>query len=254
MLRRSVVWAAAMSTAAWWISVAVTVPALAAPPGRRPQPPHEREAPWKKQRPSPFDPRGEIHIPIGVPNTLDTLKTFVEPEGDFSPGVGSYGVYYWVYDESARRLVAPTADGVKVDYGLSPEGFLIPWSQWSAGAMVIRSELCEVQRPSPQGEVFVVGARVRLRNTAGEGRKLALCVALRPLGPAGFPVRKLEVSRDGNALSVDGHPAIVAHQKATAAGVSVTDTIGETIAEGCFPMEKQAESARGTCSGACASI
>jgi hypothetical protein len=37
----------------------------------------------------PLDPRGKIHIPIGIANTLDTLKTFVEAEGCFSPGVGS---------------------------------------------------------------------------------------------------------------------------------------------------------------------
>ena len=27
---------------------------------------------------TPLDPKGKIHIPIGVANTLDTLKTFVE--------------------------------------------------------------------------------------------------------------------------------------------------------------------------------
>ena len=50
------------------------------------------------------DPRGEptgrMHIAIGVPDTVDTLKTFVEPEGNFSPGVGSYGIYFWLYNLS----------------------------------------------------------------------------------------------------------------------------------------------------------
>ena len=32
-----------------------------------------------------LDPRGRIHIPIGNPDTLDTLKTFVEAEGALSP-------------------------------------------------------------------------------------------------------------------------------------------------------------------------
>ena len=48
----------------------------------------------------PLDPRGKVHVPIGVPDTLDALKTFVEAEGCFSPGVGSYGVYFWVYDHN----------------------------------------------------------------------------------------------------------------------------------------------------------
>jgi len=47
---------------------------------------------------SPLDPRGKIHIPIGIPNTLDTLKTFVEAEGNFSPGFATYGIYFWVFD------------------------------------------------------------------------------------------------------------------------------------------------------------
>lgn len=51
----------------------------------------------------PLDPRGKTHIPIGVPNTLDTLKTFVEAEGNFSPGVGSYRVYFWLYDHAEKN-------------------------------------------------------------------------------------------------------------------------------------------------------
>ncbi|MBI5388172.1 MAG: hypothetical protein HZA90_26195 [Verrucomicrobia bacterium] len=35
----------------------------------------------------PLDPRGQMHIPIGFPNTVDQLKTFVEAEGNFSPGM-----------------------------------------------------------------------------------------------------------------------------------------------------------------------
>jgi hypothetical protein len=31
-----------------------------------------------------LDPRGKVHIPIGIANSLDTLKTFVEVEGDVS--------------------------------------------------------------------------------------------------------------------------------------------------------------------------
>ena len=35
-----------------------------------------------------LDPLGNIHIPIGIPDSLDTLKTFVESEGIFSPDNG----------------------------------------------------------------------------------------------------------------------------------------------------------------------
>ncbi len=57
----------------------------------------------------PLDPRGQIHIPIGIPNSVDTLKTFVEAEGNFSPGFATYGIYFWLYDPNTQQLIAPTA-------------------------------------------------------------------------------------------------------------------------------------------------
>ena len=66
-----------------------------------------------------LDPRGKVHIPIGIANSLDTLKTFVEAEGNFSPGVGSYGVYFWIFDKTAGRLVDPTMDDVNCEHGLA---------------------------------------------------------------------------------------------------------------------------------------
>ncbi len=80
-----------------------------------------------------LDPTGRIHIPIGTANTLDTLKTFVEAEGTFSPGFGSYGIYFWIYDRHANRLFAPTMQDVSCRHGLKGEGLLIPWVEWKAG-------------------------------------------------------------------------------------------------------------------------
>lgn len=51
-----------------------------------------------------------IHIFHGL--LVDTLKTFVEAEGNFSPGYATYGIYFWVYDPAAKKLTAPTMDGV----------------------------------------------------------------------------------------------------------------------------------------------
>jgi len=133
-------------------------------------------------RAGPLDPRGRVHIPIGIANTLDTLKTFVEAEGCFSPGVGSYGVYFWVYDPAAKKLVAPTRSGVACEWGLASGGKLIPWSRWRAGDVTVRTEVCEVRRDSPAGPVFVVGARAHLTNGAPAARKLSLYAALLPPG------------------------------------------------------------------------
>jgi hypothetical protein len=197
-----------------------------------------------------LDPRGEIHIPIGVANTLDSLKTFVEAEGNFSPGVGSYGVYFWLYDKAAGRLFAPTMKDVPCEHGLAEGGYLLPWSKWAAGNVEVRSELCHVLQDTPHGQVHVVGARVTLRNAGHEPTTAALYTALRPLGPAGFDVRDLRINDGGDALLVEGKTALVAKQNPSGSGVVRTDTIGQFALRGATPEERSAESAQGNCSGA----
>ncbi|MBM4031504.1 MAG: hypothetical protein FJ291_06915 [Planctomycetes bacterium] len=201
----------------------------------------------------PLDPCGRIHIPIGIANTLDSLKTFVEPEGCFSPGVGSCGIYFWLFDAETGRLWAPTMDGVKVGHGLEGLGCLIPSSSWSGGAFPVSTRACEARRSSPAGDVFVVAAWVYLYGPppSSKGRtRLALYAALRPLGPAGGPVHALSVSEAGDALLIGGRSALVASVKPTAAGVLETDTIGDEAMQGKMPAGKQATSMAGNCSGA----
>src|SRR5437868_10569180 len=156
---------------------------------------------------TPLDPRGKMHIPIGSPNTLDSLKTFVEAEGSFSPGFGTYGVYFWVWDEQEKKLFAPTMDSVACEHGLAEGGLLIPWSKWSAGSVEIRTEVCEVLRPADSNNLCVVAARVHLVNKAAGPRNLSLFVAVRPLGPAGGLVKSFGVSEVKDTLAVNGYPA-----------------------------------------------
>lgn len=196
-----------------------------------------------------LDPRGEVHIPIGIANTLDSLKTFVEAEGVFSPGVGTYGIYFWVYDTEQKRLFAPTMDAVTCEHGLADRGYLIPWSQWRAGDVRVRSELAHALQQSWAGSVHVVALRVTLTNTARDGRKVALYTALRPLGPAGYEVRSLRVDPGGDALLVEGRAALVAKQHPDGAGVAGTDTVGESAMRGTVPPSTAATSDSGDCSG-----
>ncbi|HUU93909.1 MAG TPA: hypothetical protein VM238_22170 [Phycisphaerae bacterium] len=198
----------------------------------------------------PLDPRGRVHIAIGIANTLDTLKTFVEAEGNFSPGFATCGIYVWVYDPEAKQLVAPTTDGVTCEHGLPPTGHLIPWSRWTAAGLAVKTEVCEVRRTSSAGDVFVVAARTHLTNPGTAERKVSLYVALRPLGAAGGPVKKLAVSNEGDALLADGRPALVAGAKPSGAGVLSTDTIGDLAMEGKTPTDTTAASDAGDCSGA----
>lgn len=197
-----------------------------------------------------LDPLGKVHIPIGTANSLDTLKTFVEAEGNFSPGVGSYGVYFWIFNKTAGRLVAPTMDGVNCEHGLSGGRYLIPWAKWSAGDIIVKTEICQVKRRYSEQEIFVVGASVTLNNKGDETRDIGLYVTLRPLGPAGFDVKELDLGRASDALLAEGHAAIVATEKPSKAGVLSTDTIGELALVGRMTDHDQATSQSGDCSGA----
>jgi hypothetical protein len=197
-----------------------------------------------------LDPRGAIHIPIGIANTLDSLKTFVEAEGCFSPGVGSYGVYFWVYDPIHGWFFVPAMAETACEHGLAEGGYLIPWSKWHAGDVEVRTELCQVLRDSPAGQVHVVGVRVTLRHVSGGLRSVWLYAALRPLGPAGFDVRRMDVSDTGDALLVDGRAALVAREPPSGAGVVETDGVGSSALRGTLPEGRSAASGEGNCSGA----
>ena len=209
------------------------------------------EAPEKPPR-GPLDPCGRIHIPIGIPNTLDSLKTFVEAEGNFSPGFATYGIYFWVYDHETKKLYAPTMDGVKCKHMLTTTDWFIPFSIWEAAGVKVATDVFCVKYKSPVGDVIFDGATFNFLflQPPPPPKKVLVYAVLRPIGPAGGPVRKLAVSEVGDALLVDGHPALVALKKPTAAGVLPTDTIGDLAMLGKMPGDKTASSDTGDCSGA----
>lgn len=197
-----------------------------------------------------LDPRGKIHIPIGIPNSLDSLKTFVEAEGIFSPGFGTYGIYTWLFDRDSNRLFAPTMEEITCKHGLAGGGHLIPWIAWDADGIKVRIEVCQVQLNSPEGEVNVVSSRAILVNNSGQKKSCSLYLALRPLGTAGFAVKELAASKAGDALLVDGHPAMIAEQSPAASGVKSKDQIGHFTGRGDIPDCKSDKSESGECSGA----
>ena len=170
---------------------------------------------------TPLDPLGKIHIAIGIPNTVDPLKTIVEAEGVFSPGSATYGIYTAIHD--GRKLIAPTTQGVKVDRGLSPEGYLIPWTAWSSGPIRVRSELCSVLVKSPQGPLVITTQRNTVTNTAADPQTISYFIVLRALGPAGGKVADINAS--GNAILADNHPAVIAATGPTAHGAAAADAL-----------------------------
>jgi len=196
-----------------------------------------------------LDPLGRKHIPIGLPNAVDTLKTFVEAEGAFSPGFATYGVYFWVFDPETNKLAASTMEGVNVTHGLQAGGLLIPWVRWKTADVEVNTDICEFRRGATDAEGFVTATTVRLKNLARKKRTLGLYASLRPLGPAGGPVISLSTGLEQRALLVDGKVALLAGRKADQAGVLNVDEIAEAARKGVVPTEQQASSSSGDCSG-----
>jgi hypothetical protein len=182
-----------------------------------------------------LDPRGVIHIPIGIPNTVDTLKTFVEAEGAFSPGVGTFGVYVWIFLDGRLHIAT------NPQRGLRGNGMPIPWVRWRAAEAEVEITVAEAQREG----AFFTAALVHLRTPT----KARVYAALRGLGPAGGEVRRLEVGAAGSALLIGGHTALVGSSPSRA-GVLATDTVGELAMRALVPTQFEAESRSGDCSGA----
>ncbi|HEY3281574.1 MAG TPA: hypothetical protein VGN26_04820 [Armatimonadota bacterium] len=155
-----------------------------------------------------LDPRGRLHIPIGIANTVDTLKTFVEAEGGFSPGLGTFGVSFWLWDAGTAGLSAPTQEGVTCEHGLAPGGLLVPWAEWQVDGLQVRTEVCQVTRSTRGGRVYLVGARSAVTSLGDRPRRARLFAALRALGPAGGPVERLKVAPGGDAVVVGGQPVL----------------------------------------------
>jgi hypothetical protein len=197
---------------------------------------------------SDLDPIAKFHIPIGIPNSVDTLKSFVEAEGDFSPGFATYGMYAWVRDGQGK-LHAATQPDSGCTHGLADGGFLIPWAAWQAGPLKVRTEVCQTAQNSPAGELQVLAMRIALTNPSNVVAHDSLFLAIRALGPAGWPIKAMSTA-DGDALLVENHPALVAETKPRALGVAGEDSVGELAKTGEVPNQASASSIDGNCSGA----
>jgi len=146
---------------------------------RRP-PPTERALVLaaREARPSDPWPRGEGHVLLAFPGSREEDKAYHEPGGSFSPSVGSFGIAIWSMSPNgtleATSDSLPMAD-VKQHLSQSPRGFPpvldtdtpLYGARWSANAP----------------------GHFTLELTPHGTKRLVL--AIRSVGPAGAPVRKL---------------------------------------------------------------
>jgi hypothetical protein len=197
--------------------------------------------------PHPLDPRGRIHMPVGLPDAVDSLKTFVEAEGSFSPGFGTHGVYFWLWNEQGRQLHAPTLPGADARHGLGHKGTLIPWASWRAGEILVRTELCQVQPAGRDGSPQCVAARTHLVNRGASPTAVVLIGAVRGLGPAGGAIHEMGINEQG--LTVNGQWALIPETPPTRWGYWSNDAVITEAMEGRLPRRPAGYTAGGLCLG-----
>jgi len=184
---------------------------------------------------------GQIHIPIGVPDQPDTLKTFVEPDGSFSPGFGSFGVSFRLPETS----VPESAKVITSEHGLRGGGLLIPWCRIPGGAAITGTvEICAVKRTALLGDGCMVAARVLLENTSDATATTSLSVFVTPDGPAGAAIPALAFSRQ--AFFMQDHAVLVADTPSDGAILAASPFEARPLTPA---QDGHVESANGECRG-----
>lgn len=199
-------------------------------------------------------PRSDQHTVIGVPHSREHRKTFVEPGGSFSPGVASFGVSLWLYEQEAALLYAPellASDDLSWHW---ENGHLpILNSRWSAGAVEVQQQL--FASALSRLENIVNTLHVRLRNQGQDSVRQTLYLVLRPYGPAGGPIWSLAATSN-ISVEVNGKTVLLAAEEAETFGAvsyeqDQTD-ISAVLKQGKLPAARSVRDRDGLCGGALA--
>ena len=129
-------------------------------------------------------PRGEGHMPIGLPGLPEEAKAYVEPGGAFSPGVGSFGLSVWQRQSDGGRV---TSDSLPIEQ--TNQSFLT-----SGPGVGLRSDTPLYSQTWRQSRPD----RWTMELTP---RSRGLELVLRSVGPAGRRINTVE--RSGEALIIN---------------------------------------------------
>ncbi|MBC8081521.1 MAG: hypothetical protein H7X86_14350 [Gorillibacterium sp.] len=174
-------------------------------------------------------PRSDEHTVIGVANTRDHRKTFVEPGGSFSPGVATFGVSVWVYDHDAAKLYAPEIMAREELIWSWDKGYLpIVNSGWSADQVEVEQQLLA---DSVKGLEHIVNSlQVRVKNGGKAQRKCTIYIVIRPYGPAGGGIRVLGgEAYDAKEVLIDNRVILLAKTPANRFGAVSYSQHGQEI-------------------------
>lgn len=170
-------------------------------------------------RPHDSWPRGLGHVVLAQPGSLEAEKSYHEPGGNFSPGVGTFGVSLWLTDANTKPIVTSET---------TPLGALSQSFAWTDGAILpaVRTSTAfygtEWSQPT-WGEWL-------LHLTIPDHVSLSPTVMIRSVGPAGGPIRELQWKE--NVLLVNGRWSIVIEPSPSAVQLGEESTGGWEQPEG----------------------
>jgi hypothetical protein len=199
--------------------------------------------------------RSDTHVFLGVPGTVEGLKTVIEPGNSFSPGAGSFGVSAWLFDHTTSVLHAPEAMGEAIweHSWRFEEGFLpvLTW-EFAAGALELTSRLFA----DGDAATSVVNDYLSLtvRNASAAPAEVSLFLVVRSFGPAGGPLRSLAPAQEGSDVFINGAPLLCPQQDDGRWGALSFEESGRDISlslkEGTLPETSRVEDPSGWASGA----
>lgn len=195
-------------------------------------------------------PRSDQHTVIGVPDSRDHRKTFVEPGGSFSPGVATFGITIWIYDHTHTHLYAPEELPLAELRWQWAEGHLpLLQSQWAAGQLTIAQELF-AQSLSNEHNIMNT-LHIKASNQGSATIEASVYVVIRPYGPAGGPLYQLALQE--NTVRVNEKITILAEKAASRTGVVSFEQhqqeISVLLKHGHIPQQQEAHDRDGLCSG-----
>lgn len=194
-------------------------------------------------------PRSDRRVFLGEPGAPEATKTTVEPGNSFSPGMGTFGITWWLRFPATGLFFAPeTAPLERLHWRYEHPGVPPLHCEVEVGGLAVRHSLC--QDGSARDRSEAVCGRLRLTNTGERVVDVQLFLALRSLGPAGGPIDDLCVGEDDCSfwrarLRV---PLLGVDRRPTAIGCGVGDPSPLALM-GEVPAPRQVEDAAGWCFG-----
>lgn len=202
-----------------------------------------------QEHPEWIAPRSDTRVFLGEPCAPEATKTTIEPGNAFSPGMGTFGVAWWLRFPQDGAFYAPERASIEELKWRFEEGYLpLIHCDTSVNGIAIHHSLFQDGIAAERSEA--VCAEIRLENLRSDLVDIQLFVTLRSLGPAGGPVYDLKVGSDHRSfwLSKRDLPLMGVDLTPTLVGCGIGDP-SPLAQQGQVPVAQEADEEDGWCFG-----